>query len=70
MIPAYDIDRNLDLHSPTTLAQNEALDDIREAAKRFARKVQENTPGCPEQTLAFRKIEEALFFAIASVVRP
>lgn len=66
--PTYNIDCALDLHPPTP-EQGIDLDLLRKTAKEFATLIQERTPANAEQTLAFRKIEEALFYAIAAVVR-
>jgi hypothetical protein len=40
---------------------------IREAAKHFARIIQQNTPYCADQTAALRKVREAVMTANAAI---
>ena len=47
--------------------QPQRYEKIREAAKNFAQIVLDNTPSCPDQTAAIRKIREAVMTANASI---
>lgn len=42
---------------------------IRDRAKSFAKVIDENTPASREQSLAFTKLEEAVFWANAAIAR-
>lgn len=64
------VENDLTLHPPTSEGVGERMDVMRNAAKDFAHIVIEQgyTPS-REVSLALTKIEEALFYAIASVAR-
>ncbi len=61
-----DLDNWFQYHAPTP-GQVERYNIIREAAKQFAEIVVENTPSCPDQTVAVRKIREAVMSANLTV---
>ena len=65
-----EIDRRFDFVSDIVPWQTEACVKIRSLTKKLAREVARNTPICREQSLAITKLEEALHFAIAAIVRP
>ena len=53
-------------HAPTGEQQVKYV-AIREAALDFARMIVANTPSCPDQTVAIRKIREAVMVANQSI---
>lgn len=53
-----DLDNLFTYHAPKG-DQAERYAKISAAAKEFAKVVLENTPGCPDQTVAIRKIMDA-----------
>lgn len=57
------IERWFDYHSPVNARQRQLYGNIREAAKAFATVILENTSSCPDQTVAIRRIREAVFNA-------
>lgn len=65
-----DLARRFDLHRPRSEADGDKLDELRALHKRLAALVVETTPPNREQALALTKLEEALYFAIAAIVRP
>lgn len=60
---------DLTLHPPTSEAVIAQMDLLRNEAKSFALTIVEACPITREQSLALTKIEEALFYAIASLAR-
>ena len=62
------LDKNFSYHAPTpdTVALHET---IRNQGKRFAELVEAECPASRETSLALTKIEEAVFWANASVAR-
>lgn len=60
------IDQLFTYHAPKG-DQPERYERIRNAAKEFAKVVLECTPECPDQTVAIRKIREAVMTANASI---
>ena len=72
-MPAHQIDeinRRFDFVHDLVPEQTEACITVRKAAKQLAKTITRNTPVCREQSLAITKLEEALHFAIAAIVRP
>lgn len=65
-----EIDRRFDLHKPATREQELALDVIRQHYKKLAQVIQNYCTETREKALAFTALEESLFWAIGSVVRP
>ena len=59
-------DSIFDYHQPQ-FGQHEKYQALRDAAKAFARAIRANTPECPDQTAAIRKVREALMTANASI---
>ena len=53
-------------HTPTG-GQPERYEKIREKARQMAMVILENTPGCPDQTVAIRKLRETVMTANASI---
>jgi citrate lyase beta subunit len=53
-------------HAPTE-EQKHQYEVIRTAAKAFAAVIIENTPRCPDQTVALRKLRESVMIANAAV---
>ena len=68
LFPVHDLDRNFSYHKPTDgkIVRHQIL---REAGKELARVVTAKTAPGREQSLALTKIEEAIFWANASVAR-
>ncbi len=60
------IDDIFSYHAPTP-EQIPKYNTIREGAKVFAQIIMDNTPGSADQTVAIRKIREAVMIANASV---
>jgi hypothetical protein len=54
-------------HNPTGNDEIQKYVAIRDAAKNFALAVLENSPSCPDQTVAIRKIREAVMTANAAI---
>lgn len=61
-----DLDNMFQYHAPTG-TQAERYQEIREAAKEFAKAVLNKTPESPEQTLAIRDIQRAVMMANAAI---
>ncbi len=70
MLTIRELDRRFDLHEPAGAVGGEACDIVRAKLKEAADLVAFETPECREQALALTKIEEALYWAIAAIVRP
>lgn len=66
MITKANLENWFTYHSPTD-DQLPKYKAIREAAKKFAEVVVENTPPCADQTAAVRKIREATMTANQSI---
>lgn len=62
------IENNFMYHKPEA-ACIPVFKDIRNEGKAFARLVMNDVPECPERTIAFRKIEEAVMWANAALAR-
>lgn len=60
---------DLTLHPPTSEAVIASMDCLRNEAKSFAAQIVDICPITREQSIALTKIEEALFYAIASLAR-
>lgn len=61
---------NLDFvfeYQPASDEQIEQYQEIRVAAKHFARTIFKNTPPCADQSAAFRKVREAVMTANAAI---
>jgi hypothetical protein len=54
-------------YHPPTVEQGLKYQALREAAKHFARIIQQNTPYCADQTAALRKVREAVMTANAAI---
>lgn len=54
-------------HPSTSEIQKKAYENVRYAAKEFARVVATHTPKCADQSAALRKIREAVMVANASI---
>lgn len=65
-----EIDRRFDFVKDLGYEQTEACIRVRAMAKQLARTIGRDTPRGREQSLAITKLEEALHFAIAAIVRP
>ena len=65
-----EINRRFDFVSDLVPEQTEACIQVRKITKQLAKTVTRNTPVSREQSLAITKLEEALHFAIAAIVRP
>lgn len=66
-----EIDRRFDLHRPREENNGPArCDRIRAVVKSAADMIAADTPVNRESSLALTKLEEALYWAIASIVRP
>ena len=63
-----DLENRFTYHSPKT-GQPERYTHIREKAKELALLIMEATPVSREQSLAFTALEEAVFWANASIAR-
>lgn len=63
-----EIDRNFMYHSPKPESQSKFV-RIRVEGKGFAECIFEECPDSAEKTLAIRKVEEAVMWANASIVR-
>lgn len=66
--PHLDLEVIFAYHAPKP-GQPEKYTVLREKAKELAKMIQDLCPGCAEQTLAIRKVEEAIFYANASIAR-
>lgn len=68
MITPEEIENRFTYHKPNDL-QAQLYKGLRDTAKEFAIAVSSNTPTCRESALALTKIEEAVFWANASIAR-
>ena len=68
MITKDDLDNRFTYHSPKG-TQNERYVAMRESARRLAYQILESTPSSREQSLAITSLEEAIFWANASIAR-
>jgi len=55
--------------SELTKAQHEDCDELRHAAEAFAEEIIGRTPASREQSLALTQLEQASFWAVASIAR-
>ncbi len=72
-MPAHqinEINRRFDFVNDLVPEQTKACITVRKATKQLAKTITRNTPICREQSLAITKLEEALHFTIAAIVRP
>lgn len=70
-ITQAEIDRRLDLHTPSDQATRDTLDAIRAQYKALYQDVVGYTAGAPrEQAIALHHLEDALQATIAAIVRP
>lgn len=67
MITKENIEHWFNYHDSEDEVTIKKYKEIREAALSFALIVLENTPACPDQTVAVRKIREAVMTANASI---
>ncbi len=65
---ANEIENNFTYHAPKE-GQPKLYEDIRYKAKDLAHFLNSNCPGSRELSLAFTKLEEAVFWANASIAR-
>ena len=63
-----DLEQMFTYHAPKP-GQPEKYTRLRNKAKELAQMIQDECPGSAEQTLAIRKVEEAIFYANASIAR-
>lgn len=70
MLTNAEIDRRFDLHRPVDPDAHAAMDKIRAGYKRLAVLVADTAGTGREQSLAITALEESLFWAIGSIVRP
>jgi len=69
MITQADLDNWFTYHSPEgtvaglSIAKTDAYKNIRYVGKVFAESILANTPSCPDQTVAIRKVREAVMVA-------
>lgn len=70
MITPAEINRRFDLHPPMLPEDDGRLDFVREVIKNAADQIVANTPSCREQSNAVTALEEALYWAVGSIVRP
>ena len=61
-----DLDNVFTYHAPFG-NQAPRYERLRAAGKEFAQVIQGLTPASPEQTIAFRKVQEAVMFANAAI---
>jgi hypothetical protein len=66
MIDIDDIDNWFKYHSPTP-DQIKRYKTIRDAARDFALIILHNTPSCPDQTVAIRKLRDTVMAANLSI---
>lgn len=66
LITYEQLDNWFTYHAPTP-DQVEKYGRLREAARVFAQVIIENTPACADQTVAIRKVREAVFVANAAI---
>ncbi len=65
-MPKLDLDNLFNYHAPKD-DQIERYAVVREAAQAFAEVIQMTTPESPEQTLAIRKVHDAMMQANAAI---
>ena len=65
-----EIDRRFDFVNDLGVEQTQACIRLRAMTKKLAKAIARDTPVCREQSLAITKLEEALHFTIAAIVRP
>jgi len=63
------IENNFQYHPVKDREQGERYINLRSEAKRFATLIKEVCPESREKSLAFTKLEEAVFWAKASIAR-
>ena len=68
MIPQDQIDNNFKYHPPKP-GQQEKYVSIRDEAKSLAEKINETCPDSREKSLAMTNLEQAVFWANASIAR-
>uniref|UniRef100_A0A6H1ZBR5 Acb2/Tad1 hairpin domain-containing protein n=1 Tax=viral metagenome TaxID=1070528 RepID=A0A6H1ZBR5_9ZZZZ len=61
-----DLEAIFTYHAPRG-TQVQRYPDIRDAGKRFAQTILDNTPGSAEQTLAVRAVQQAVMWANAAI---
>lgn len=66
-ITSENIENWFSYHAPEGIEQIEKYSLIREAAKRFAIVIVENSPSSADQTAALRKVREAVMTANAAI---
>ena len=66
MISDADIENWFTYHPPTE-EQRVKYQHLRDAAKDLAKLIRDCTPTCPDQTVAIRKLREAIFTANAAI---
>lgn len=62
-----DVDHIFKYHPPIIIKQVERFQDLRLAGRTLARAILRCTPSSPEQTLAIRKVQEAIFWGNAAI---
>lgn len=66
MITPADLNNWFTYHAPHG-TQTARYERIRQVARTFAGVILECTPGCPDQTVAIRKVREAVMIANAAI---
>jgi hypothetical protein len=67
-MPGYPIENNFTYHAPSG-DQPSRYEALRAKAKELAVLIDQLTPVCREQSLAFTNLEQAIFWANASIAR-
>jgi len=66
-LPQAALDKWFTHHPPRNAMEIERYERIRAAGKVFAEVILAETPGCADQTVAIRKVREAVFVANAAI---
>ena len=62
------IENNFKYHRPKA-GQSQKYEVLRDKAKELAHMISQTCPNSPEKTIAFRKLEESIMWANASIAR-
>lgn len=64
---AQTINKLFEVHTPKTVRQMERKQELRDGAKDFAQLIGRLLPNSAERTIAIRKTQEAMMFAVAAI---